>query len=149
MYDPMDHVQVEYPAPSTVVVRFTGEHDLLARYELTTLLDSLIESNELVVADFSEALFVDSSTLQVLVEADTAARVRGTRFRLQLGTASIVWKAFELFGAFKRLDCVHSREEALEGAGDAAFEDANDELASTGLTPVSVPAQGRRAWIDF
>jgi anti-anti-sigma regulatory factor len=54
--------------------------------------------------------------LHVLVNADAAARARGRKLRLQLGTAAIVRTAFELSGLTKRLDCVHSREEALEGA---------------------------------
>jgi anti-anti-sigma factor len=106
-------VLVVYPSPGTAVVRFTGEHDLVAREDLRALLDSLVEQNDLVVADFSDATFVDSTTMHALLDADTAARVRGRTFRLQLGTAAIVRRAFELSGILRRLDCVHSREEAL------------------------------------
>jgi anti-anti-sigma factor len=116
MYDAMADVCVERPTIGTAVVTFTGEHDLAARDDLEYLLDSLVEENDLVVADFSEALFVDSTTMYVLVNADAAARARGRKLRLQLGTAAIVRTAFELSGLTKRLDCVHSREEALRGA---------------------------------
>jgi anti-anti-sigma factor len=117
MYDAMTHVHVERPAVGTAFVTFTGEHDLATRDDLTALLDSLIEENNLVVADFSQALFVDSTMMYVLVNADAAARARGRKLRLQLGTAAIVRTAFELSGLTKLLDCVHSREEAL---GDAS-----------------------------
>jgi anti-anti-sigma factor len=113
MYDAMADVCVERPTVGTAVVTFTGEHDLGARDDLADLLDSLVEENDLVVADFSEALFVDSTTMYVLVNADAAARARGRKLRLQLGTAAIVRTAFELSGLTKRLDCVHSRDEAL------------------------------------
>jgi anti-anti-sigma regulatory factor len=76
-----------------------------------------VEENDLVVADFSGAIFVDSTTMHLLLEADMAARQRGRSFRLQLGTASIVRTAFEVSGILKRLDCVHSREEALGTGG--------------------------------
>lgn len=120
MYDALADVRVERPTADTAVVRFTGEHDLATRDDLAELLDSLIEDHEVVVADFSEALFVDSTTLYVLVNADAAARARGRRLRLQLGATAIVRTAFELSGLTKRLDCVHSREEALRGAGAPA-----------------------------
>jgi anti-anti-sigma factor len=115
MYDAMADVCVERPTIGTAVVTFAGEHDLAARDDLEDLLEALVEENDLVVADFSEALFVDSTTMYVLVNADAAARARGRKLRLQLGTAAIVRTAFELSGLTKRLDCVHSREEALRG----------------------------------
>jgi anti-sigma B factor antagonist len=120
MYDAMADVRVERPTVGTAVVTFTGEHDLASRDDLTALLESLVEENDLVVADFSEALFVDSTMLYVLVNADAAARARGRKLRLQLGQAAIVRTVFELSGLTKRLECVSSREEALRGASAPA-----------------------------
>lgn len=113
MYDPMDHVQVEYPTLGTAVITFRGEHDLVARDELRGMFDSLVAQHTLVVADFSEAEFVDSTTLHALLDADMAARMKGGKFRLQLGTAAIVRAAFEMSGVLNRLDYAHSRAEAL------------------------------------
>lgn len=110
MYDPMDDVQLERPTPGTVVVKFMGEHDAVARQETRALLDSLIEENEMVVADFSQAQFVDSSTIHALLNADAFARVRGTTFRLQLGTAAIVRRAFEISGILARIECIDDAE---------------------------------------
>jgi anti-anti-sigma factor len=120
MYDTIGEVHVEHPSPGTAVVLFTGEHDLVTRDDVRELLDSLIEQNELVVADFSEARFVDSTMLHVLVNADATARMRGRTFRLQLGTAAIVHRAFELSGLTTRLECVQTRADALDGTGTAA-----------------------------
>jgi anti-anti-sigma factor len=113
MYDAMEYVEVEQPLSGAAVIKFTGEHDLATRDDLKELLDSLVEDNDLVVADFSEAMFVDSTTMHALLDADMAARARGKKFRLQLGATAIVRTAFELSGLVKRLDCVHSRQEAL------------------------------------
>jgi anti-anti-sigma factor len=117
MDDAIGDVHVEHPTASAAIVRFTGEHDLVTRDEVAALLESLIEQNDFVVADFSEATFVDSTILHVLVNADAQAHTRGRTFRLQIGSAAIVHRAFDLSGLTKRLDCCQSREEALEGAG--------------------------------
>jgi anti-anti-sigma factor len=122
MYDASGDVHIEHPNAGAAVVRFTGEHDLVTRDEVAAMLESLIEQNRLVVADFSEATFVDSTMLHVLVNADAAARMRGRRFRLQLGTAAIVHRAFELSGLTKRLECFHTREQALDGGPPQASD---------------------------
>jgi anti-sigma B factor antagonist len=113
MHDPPTDIRIERPAPDTAVAVFLGEHDIASRNELESLLETLVEENDLVVADFSQATFVDSTTMHVLIRAHAAARVRGKAFRLQIGTADIVHRAFQLTGVMTRLDCVASREEAL------------------------------------
>jgi len=121
MYDPMDHVQVDYPTVGTAVITFRGEHDLVARDELRAMLDLLVEQHTLVVADFSEAKFVDSTTLHALLDADMAARRQGRKFRLLLDTQAIVRAAFELSGVLNRLDYTNSRAEALGDESPAPF----------------------------
>ena len=109
----LQDVQVERPRAGAAVVVFTGEHDLWTSEPVEGLLGSLIEENDLVVVDFSEAEFVDSTTIHTLVKARRAADERGSTLRLQLGTAPIVRKAFELSGMLQLLDCAPTREEAL------------------------------------
>lgn len=111
--DPPRDIRIERPAAETVVAVFLGEHDIASRTELRTLLESLVEENALVVADFSDATFVDSTTIHLLLQAHAAARVRGKTFRVQLATAAIVRTAFELTGVLDRVECASSREEAL------------------------------------
>ncbi len=117
MHDPPTDIRIERPAPDTAVAVFLGEHDIASKKELESLLGTLVDENDLVVVDFSEAAFVDSTTLHVLLRAHAAARVRGKTFRLQLGSADIVRRAFELTGVATRLGCVESREEALRHDG--------------------------------
>jgi anti-anti-sigma factor len=96
---------------------FTGEHDLATRDEVNELLTSLIDANELVVADLSDAKFVDCSILRVLTNVNNDAQASGRSFRLQLGTADIVRRLFEVSDMFAILDIVPTREAALKDRG--------------------------------
>lgn len=109
----LEDVQVEYPTPGTAVAVFTGEHDLATEDAVQDLLVSLLDENELVIADFSDAHFVDASILGVVLDANELAERRGHTFRLQLGTAPIVRRAFEVCRIFDVVDHVHTREEAI------------------------------------
>ena len=107
------------PSFGQAVVELNGEHDLETKEMLAELLASLIEENDLVVVDISQAEFIDSSVLHNLLKADRLARARGSRFRIQLGTAAIVEKALELSGLLDCLEVVPDRERALDMASDA------------------------------
>jgi anti-anti-sigma factor len=115
----LQDITVEQPHDDAAVVVFSGEHDLAAAKAVESMLDSLVEQNELVVANLSQAEFVDSSTLSALIRTARIAQERGTRFRVQLGTASIVERAFEVSGVLAVLECVPTREEALR-SGESA-----------------------------
>jgi len=106
-------VELQRPQEGTAVAVFREEHDIADAPDVETMLDSLLQENELVVVDFSEAVFVDSSILYALMNSDRAARERGKTFRLQLGTALIIEKAFQLSGVSELLDCYATREEVL------------------------------------
>lgn len=110
----VDDVVVEQPAPGAAVAVFSGEHDLATRPQVHELLTSLVEDNELVVVDFSGAQFVDSSILGVLMEMRGEADKHGHTIRLQLNTADIVRRAFEISGLLKIYEVAATREAALE-----------------------------------
>ena len=109
----LEDVQVERPADGTAVVVFSGEHDLATEHEVREILHSLVRWEKLIVADFSSASFVDSSMLQVILATNQKAQEQGKVFRLQLGTAAIVHRAFEICGVFAAIERVTTREEAL------------------------------------
>lgn len=109
----LDDVHVEQPAPGTAIAVFTGEHDLATKRQVHELLTGLLGDNELVIADFSKAQFVDSSILGVLTAVRREAEDRLTTFRLQLGTADIVRRSFEIAGIFAMFDVAPTREAAL------------------------------------
>ena len=119
MNGPLQDVRVECPRVDAAVVAFTGEHDLMTANRIQTLLVSLVEQNDLVVADFSEAEFVDSSVISALFRTNAATQRSGSSFTLQLGTAPVVKRAFELSGILSHLSCTESREDALNGGQPA------------------------------
>ena len=122
----LQDIRVERPSPDAAVVEFTGEHDLAEADRIQSLLESLLEQNAVVVADFSEAQFVDSSVLRTLFRAHLAAEAGGSSFRLQLGTAPVVERAFELSGTLSHLSCWESRAEALNGTREVATKGLED-----------------------
>lgn len=95
------------------MVVFSGEHDSATKDEVRDLLDTLVRGDDLIVADFSSASFVDSSILGALLDTHEQARELGKVFRLQLGTAAIVHRAFEICGVFAVIERATTREEAL------------------------------------
>jgi anti-anti-sigma factor len=113
-----ENVDVERPASGVAVVAFTGEHDLATRRATSALLGSLVEDNAAVIVDFSKAEFVDASIVEIVLNANRAARERGTLFRLQLGTAPIVETIFHVAGVSEEVECASTREEALAGTGE-------------------------------
>ena len=115
MASTLDDVRVEYPTPDAAVAVFSGEHDLATKAEVREVLDSLVAGHDLVVADFSEAEFVDAAILGAVLDAHERASKRGARVRLQVGTPTIVHAAFEVSGVFDVIEHFRTREEALLG----------------------------------
>ena len=106
-------VDVLRPRVGAAVVELRGEHDLATRSEIHDLFTSLVEENDLVVVDVTEAHFVDSTFLLNLAKAHRLAESRGSRLCLQLGTAPIVHRALEVSGLLEHLECVTDRERAM------------------------------------
>lgn len=106
-------VLVERPLDGTAVVVFSGEHDLASAREVRELLDSLLQQDDLLVADFSSAQFVDSSILGVVLDTQARANELGKVFRVQLRTTDIVRRAFDIAGVFTAVEHVTTRDEAL------------------------------------
>ena len=95
------------------MVVFSGEHDLSTAHHVRHLLASIMRRDDLIVADFSSASFVDSSIRRVLLDAHAQARELGKVLRLQLGTADIVRRAFEISGVLAVIQLFPTREDAL------------------------------------
>jgi anti-anti-sigma factor len=121
-------VQVTSPQPGVTVVSVADELDLVTSTEFSELLHALVRENELVVVDFSEALFIDSSTLSSLVSGHKLARERGTHLRLLLGEGCAVRRTFEISGLLQQLAWASSREDALDGLGRTTPHDGPSEF---------------------
>jgi anti-anti-sigma factor len=116
----LEDVQVTSPRAGVSVVSLTGEHDVATRALMSELLESLVLMNDLVVADVTEAQFIDSSMLSVFIGADKLAREQGKDFRIQLGTEAIVKRVFQVTGILEHLRWAPSRDEALNGSQGAS-----------------------------
>lgn len=106
-------LEVLHPDKGVAVVECRGEHDLTTRQEIADLLEVLLEDNELVVVDVSEAQFIDSTFINNLFIADGFARQQGKRFRLQVAKAPLVAAVLDTSGVLSKLDCAGNREQAL------------------------------------
>jgi anti-anti-sigma factor len=106
-------VEVVKQAPGKAVARFIGEHDLTRRDETDEVLQRLVAANDHVTADLSDATFIDSSFLHCLVRADRSARLRGTTFRVQLGTTPGIETVFKISGLMDSMDCFYGDDQKL------------------------------------
>src|SRR3954471_1449736 len=106
-------VELNRPRPGAVVVQCRGEHDLTTCVALEHLLTELVAENDLVVIDVSEAEFIDSSFIHNVIKAHRLSLPRGSRVRLQVGTAPVVRRALELSGLLARIEHAPTREQAL------------------------------------
>jgi anti-anti-sigma factor len=109
----LEDVVVSLPRPGAAVVECTGEHDLTSSDELGGLVSKLVLENDLLVIDVTEAKFIDSSFLHLLVKADRLCRERGSTFRVQHSTAPVVAKALGVSGVLAFLSSAATREQAL------------------------------------
>lgn len=82
----LENVDVEFPRAGVAVVTFAGAHDVATSAVISELLEGLIQANELVVADFSSAKFIDSSMLKVLFAAERRATDLDKTLSIRLGT---------------------------------------------------------------
>jgi anti-sigma B factor antagonist len=106
-------VTVLRPRPDAAVVELRGEQDIATSRQLHDVLTSLVEANELVVIDVSDAEFIDSTVIEGFMQAHKLAEARGSLVRLQMGTAPIVRKALEITGLLDLFECVTDRDDAL------------------------------------
>lgn len=109
-------LKVLQAAPGTAVVEVLGEHDLSTRDETGDLFARLVDENDLVVIDISDAHFIDSSFLNNLVKAQRAAHERKRTVLLQVGTHPEVRRMLEITKFLEHFDHVSSRDEALAWA---------------------------------
>jgi anti-anti-sigma factor len=123
----LEDVQVTFPRPGVCVVCLRGEHDAATRVLMGELFDDLFLTNDLVVADVTEAQFIDSAMLSTFFAAEKLAREQGKDFRIQLGTEAIVKRVFEVSGALDHLTWAPSRDAVLNGSQVVSNEQLSEE----------------------
>ena len=82
----LKNVDVESEETGVALVVFSGVHDVATSTLIWDLFEGLIQENELVVADFCSARFIDLSMLRVAFAAEKRANELGKKFRVELPT---------------------------------------------------------------
>lgn len=102
--------------PGTARVALTGEHELYGAPKLQEQIDSLIADGLSIVVDLTEAVFIDSSIVSVLLKSQRFAASRGCDYRVVLAasTGDPIRRMFELTGLGSILPVVE-RDGALPG----------------------------------
>ena len=96
-----------------VAICLEGEFDLTNARRLDDKVDRALDSGRDLILDLSEATFIDSSVIHVLVRAGKAGDLRKQAVVLQLGTAAIVERVLEIAAIEKVLTRAHDRQEAV------------------------------------
>lgn len=77
------HLDVEHPRPGAAVIRPQGRLNMVAAPRLREMVQSMVsEGRSLVVVDFSQTTFIDSSGLGALIASLKTARTAGGDLRL-------------------------------------------------------------------
>lgn len=98
--------------PPAAVVALVGEHDAYSAQQLENELTTLLEEHQRIVVDLSDATFIDSTSLSVLLGARRKAEQSSLGFALLLPDRNYtqVHQILELtglgstFAIFERLD---------------------------------------------
>jgi anti-sigma B factor antagonist len=94
--------EIERPTPSTVVVKATGELDLLTVSELDAVLKEVMADKAAVELDLSQLDFIDSTGVHLVLGAHEASVRDGWDFSI-VGASADVRRAFELLGLLDHL----------------------------------------------
>ena len=114
------HIQDESVDDSTHVIELGGEVDLYTAPEFKERMVELIESGKKrIVVDLSQATFIDSTTLGVLVGGVKRLRPAGGSLAL-VCTDENITKIFEITGLDRVVPIHASRDDALAAVASAA-----------------------------
>jgi anti-sigma B factor antagonist len=101
------------PVDDLVVIELAGEADLMAAPDLRRHVDQAIRHGATrLILDLTDATFVDSTTLGILVSALKRLRPRGGRVAVQCPHHDIR-TVFEITGIERMLPVAQTRDEAL------------------------------------
>jgi anti-sigma B factor antagonist len=95
------------------IVILRGEHDLSTAETLRSQLDAVREQRRPFVVDLSEATFIDSAVLGVLIAAHDEASSDGTAMAFAVGSAPTVRKIIDLTGLEAVLPITDNRADAI------------------------------------
>lgn len=96
-----------------VAICLEGDFDLSNAPALGKEVGRALENGNNLILDLSQAKFIDSSVVHVLVNASKAFTGSERAVVLQLGTAAIVKRVLEIFEIERVLPRAHHRHEAV------------------------------------
>jgi anti-sigma B factor antagonist len=107
--------QLDTTEPGVAIVVLEGEHELFSAPKLQRQLEGLIGEGLALVVDLTQATFLDSSVVAVLLRARDRAAEACTSFAIVLdeSTGEPVRRMFEITGLASILPVVRTRAEAL------------------------------------
>ena len=106
-------IRVEAEADEIVAVCLEGDFDLANADTLSEEADRLLEDGNNLIFDLSQATFIDSTVVHVLVRAARAVNGSERVVVLQLGTAAVVERVLEIVGIERVLPRAHDRQDAV------------------------------------
>ena len=110
----MDRVSVDTRVPGVALVALEGEHELCGASKLQEQIDALIAEGVSIVIDLTETVFLDSSIVGLLLNAQKLAAANHVDYTVVLGksTGQSVRRMFEITGLSEILPLVE-RDDAL------------------------------------
>jgi anti-sigma B factor antagonist len=105
-------IDLERDGEVTIVV-VRGEHDLSTAETLRSQLDAVRAERRPFVVDLSQATFIDSAVLGVLIAAHDRASSDGTAVAFAVGSGPTVRKIIDLTGLEGVLPITDSRADAI------------------------------------
>jgi anti-anti-sigma factor len=110
---PAGAISEELVADRIVSLELRGEIDLALEGELRLRALNALDRDCHVIADLSEATFVDASVIGALLSIQREAETRGAVLALQMGTAEIVERVITLTGIENVIWRGRTREEVV------------------------------------
>jgi anti-sigma B factor antagonist len=113
-----NRIELDRSHDGAVVVVLKGEHDVYTAPSLREQINAVILERVPFVIDLSQATFIDSSVLRVLLEARRQAQEEGLGFAVALGDgeATGVRRILEVTGLLPVFPVLPARDAALEAA---------------------------------
>jgi anti-anti-sigma factor len=110
---PLGAIRVEPETAKIVALSLEGDFDLTNAPAFEAQIDTALDRGNDLILDLSEASFIDSSVIHVVVRAAQTAEAREQTVVLQLGTAAIVERVLEVAMIEQVLPRARDRQEAL------------------------------------
>ena len=134
-------IRVNSETDGIVALCLEGDFDLANAAVLRDHIDSALETGKHLIVDLSEATFIDSSVINVLLNGAKAVAGRNQSVVLEVATALVVERALELVAIESVLPRAHSRTEAVRMIQQKAASAWN--RSSSDIPQLRIPGRGQ------